>query len=61
MPDIFCAGLDVKPWLGATYDDIFTLWKDPQDLVLKLYGSRLITIAVINVSTHSLCRDIIIN
>lgn len=48
FPGVFSAGLDFNALLDATLDDIHKLNKDFHDLTLKLYGSRLITIAALN-------------
>lgn len=48
LPGVFSAGLDFNFLLGATRDDVYNFWRVLQDTTLKLYGSRLITIAAVN-------------
>ncbi|KAJ8045219.1 Enoyl-CoA delta isomerase 1, mitochondrial [Holothuria leucospilota] len=58
FPGVFSAGLDFNAQLGATRGDIHKRNKDFLDFMLKLYGSRLITIAAVNVSKRSVSKNI---
>ena len=49
-PKIYSAGLDILEMYNPQPDRLMTFWRTLQEVWLKLYGSRLPTIAAINVS-----------
>lgn len=50
QPKVFSAGLDILEMYGKNPEHYAEFWKSVQDMWLKLYGYRKITIAAINVS-----------
>lgn len=49
LPRIFSAGLDITEMVQPNKERLTKFWNSFQDVWLKLYGSRLATIAAINV------------
>ncbi|EDO30022.1 predicted protein [Nematostella vectensis] len=47
LPNIFCAGLDLKEVLALRKSKLVTFRKTFQDMWSRLYGSRLVTMAAI--------------
>lgn len=48
IPKIFSAGLDILEMYGKTDEHYAEFWRAVQEMWLKLYGSNMATIAVIN-------------
>jgi len=53
VPKIFCAGLDIQELYQAEPDRLKAFWRALQTFWMKLYISRLATIAAINVHVSS--------
>lgn len=53
VPKIFSAGLDIMEMFGKSKEHYGEFWKAVQEMWLKLYGSSLATVAVINASLLS--------
>ena len=51
-PKIYSAGLDILEMFQPQPDRLMTFWRTLQEVWLKLFGSRLATIAAINVSKN---------
>lgn len=50
IPGIFSAGLDITEMFGRSEERLGEFWRAVQQLWILLYGSRLVTVAAVNVS-----------
>lgn len=53
LPKIFSAGLDILEMYGKSPERCGEFWRAVQELWLKFYSSRLVTIAAINVRANA--------
>ena len=58
---VFCAGLDIMEMYKPQPDRLAEFWRTLQGVWLGLYGSRLATVAAINVSIWAGFGYLIIN